>query len=219
MSSKSQIYPGPQRSAGHLSGVLVTLNCFTYLSLACLIFAILQENITNKDSRFYFSFLEYKILDIKTAATIFTTFIGLKLVRQHFLLGFAPRIIYESVKVTSKDATGAEKAHWVVRIRNVGLGAAVIKDYGFVFHLKGEATKEEELGYKALIAKMTTSFKGKDFEVANITYGYTLPAKEQIVAFEIDNSELNKIEKLDIVISFSGFLGANYFKTIYCIPR
>lgn len=165
------------------------------------------------------SYFNLKILDTKSAITIFVSTLGLTLIRNQFLLGFKPRIIYEGVKLKKGtiDFLHSTENVWSVKIKNVGLGAAVIETYKFRLN----PNEGFDLTYHEVIEhlKGKNLYREKDFFLNNITQGYTISAKDNLVIFELVLFRSEVLSCLDVQMTFQGFLGARYIKEVFCIPR
>jgi len=187
-----------------------------------LIYSILQENIDLINKR-YHTYFGMRILDTKTCASLFITLIGLLLVRHHFLIGFMPILVYETrrTKKPTFDAIFENCEVWQVKVKNVGLGAAKILKYEFRLNQSEiEDTSHDKNFDETIVALNDINIVyDKDFCLEEITSGYTLPSKDEMIIFEINTAILSKLRQLDLQITFSGLLGNRFVKDVFLIPR
>lgn len=216
----TKTHPGPQTQIHRFNAVFSFLLLFTIIFFLLTIYAIFKQNFE------YFSLPELEnsieILDTKTACSLFATFLGLLLVRNQFIVGSKPKIVYECVKTKSSSNPELENKGilWQVRMHNVGLGAAAFLSYKFRVGIDcindGEyvdyATTIEELKKNGLLLE-------EDFYLLNITFGGAMSAKDQQIIFEILLSVGYKIKQIDARVIFEGYLGGRYQKDMYLIPR
>src|SRR4051812_41916730 len=94
---KEDPYPGAQKSVIDFSPIMIFLLSLSIIFLFLVFHSIIQENpIRFQRTEFLRDISKIKIVDTKTAFSILITLVGLILVRHHFILGFKPRLIYES---------------------------------------------------------------------------------------------------------------------------
>jgi hypothetical protein len=213
MSNITSIYPGPQKRKFRFELTLFTLYFLLLIFLIFSGYAFIQENQLSSKQIF-----KYKLLDLKSAITILFTVAGLILVRKHFVLGLMPRIIYEARK-HDKEKTwllNSNESVWAVKIKNVGLGPAIMLSISFRLKVDGEY-----MGYQKFIEELR--LKGlcleRDFYLSNITLGYTIPSKDEACIFEVVINKTIDLKCLDVKMEFKGLLGEKYSKVVYCIPR
>jgi hypothetical protein len=217
-----RIHGGAQRKIWVVNFILFFLVTLTVIMAGLLVYGVLQENkdLINKKYHYYFA---VKILDTKTCASLFITLIGLILVRHHFLIGFMPILVYETrrTKKPSYDAIFQDCEVWQVKIRNVGLGAAKILKYEFRVGQTSISEDDHDQDYDE-VTKLLHSINivhDRDYCMEEITSGYTLPSKDEILIFEMNTAMLSKIKQLDLQITFSGLLGGRFIKDVFLIPR
>lgn len=217
--NKIKNYPGAQKSIWRVNSIMTLLILLTLIFFCLTIHATLQNNPGLIGARDWLKEISaLNLLDIKTSCSIFVSLLGLILVRHHFILGFKPRIIYETNK--SIDET-TKIEYWEVRVKNVGLGAAVIKKYVFRLNISSIDNKEYDCDFQELIETLQSHniFLEKDFMLGNLTKGYTLTSKKEKVIFKICLPKAFGIKQLDLKMIFIGFLGGKYKKEVYLIPR
>lgn len=218
-----KIHGGPQKNIFAINYILFALLFLTAIVFFLIIYAILQDNAELLLAKKNHHLVQMKLLDLKTSFTIFISLLGLILLRHHFLEGFKPRIVYETKKCKTPtfDAYDFEGEIWQVKIRNVGLGAATILDYEFRFHPSKITNKKYLTNYSEVIKEISKEGVNLESEyyLDEITAGYTLPSKEEIVLFEMETSSALKLKQLDLKIEFTGFLGGKYSKEIFLLPR
>jgi len=218
--NSAHVYPGVQRPIWRFNSLMFFLVGLTIIFFLLTIYSSIQENlILFSADHWVRRFVSYEILDTKTSCTIFISLLGLILIRHHFILGFKPRLIYESEKIL--DQTSKTES-WEVKIRNVGLGAAVIADYKFRLSMdNANDAKDYTLDFQQVknILEAKNIYLDKDFSLTNITKGYTLTSKEEKVIFKIVLPKAFIIKQLDIKLIFVGFIGGKYRKEVFLIPR
>ncbi|PPK98284.1 hypothetical protein [Parapedobacter indicus] len=217
-----RIHGGAQRKIWAVNFILLFLMALTCLMAILLIYSILQENIDLINKR-YHTYFGMRILDTKTCASLFITLIGLLLVRHHFLIGFMPILVYETrrTKKPTFDAIFENCEVWQVKVKNVGLGAAKILKYEFRLNQSEiEDTSHDKNFDETIVALNDINIVyDKDFCLEEITSGYTLPSKDEMIIFEINTAILSKLRQLDLQITFSGLLGNRFVKDVFLIPR
>ena len=215
---KNKSHPGPQKKLGNFDVISLFLHLLLFCMFLLLSYSILKDNSSLMIPNIQ-KFLKFQFLDTKSIFTVFISLVGLVLVRHHFIQSFRPRINYELNKV-EKGATNflhKDESVWQAKIINAGLGPAVIEDYCF----RTSENDEYSLSFDSLVHKLESFdlILDVDYSLNNVTKGYTISAKDSLIAFELVLYKGEKIKCLDIQIQFKGFLGDNYRKEIFCIPR
>ncbi len=218
MNKKLTFYPGSQRKIYRADLTSITLYFLLIVFLTLSIYSILFENVLLLPIPFQKYFV-LKLLDIKTAFPLLVSVISLILVRYHFLIGFQPRLNYESqIKNKGENILFKNSVDiWNVTLKNVGLGAAIVEKLKFRLNINDE--------YNLSLHEVLKKLESDEYKINtnifinNITNGYTITPKDNILLFEIELNNIKELSVLDMQITFKGFLGARFVKEIFFIPR
>jgi hypothetical protein len=164
-----------------------------------------------------------KLLDAKTACTLFATFLGMLLIRNQFIIGSKPRLIYSSSKVKpgKHPEFDSNKICRQVKLVNAGLGAASFSKYEFRMGLDSTGDTQPFVDFASIIQKLQAAgfILDKDYFLTNITSGGAMSSKEEKVIFELVLPPAHQLVQLDLRITFEGYIGGRYVKDIFLIPR
>jgi hypothetical protein len=205
-----------------LDSLLVFLIILSFIFFAITIYSILKENsavLNVNESRFF----ALKILDTATSSTLFVTLLGALVVRHQFVLGFRPRISYKSMNILKQVIYNKTEfcEAWQVKIRNVGVGAAIINGCEFEFETSSAKSASFPLGFNNVVKELAkiNLINEDDYWLENITSGFTLAPNEDYTVFEIKTEHMKNIKRLNMILHFQGFLGGKYYKEIIFMPR
>lgn len=212
--------PGPQSSKvdANLLLLLIAFLCFIFFLLT--LYAVAKDNVDviypdKKDPGRIF-LIKYTFFDAKTCCTIFITLLSLILVRSHFILGFKPRIIYESRDVNAVSTEPIPGEIWLVQIKNVGLGAAIVESCQF---RTGRNHDEFNFTHQEIVTAYTSKdIQASNYFLPNISVGYVFQPKDDKTLFKIKKTEAIKAGVLDMELKFKGLLGGEYTKIIFLLP-
>lgn len=184
---------------------------FTFFSLT--LYSILQENLPLLDFEKP-RFLLVRVLSTEASASLFVTVLGALLVRNQFVLGLRPRISYKSDNIGSGTA-------WQVKIKNAGLGAAIINRCVFELETFNSTECSLPIEFEDVInnfSKIGLVYE-TDFSLGKISSGFTFPPQEEYTVFDIKTEHIHKVSCLNMILYFQGFLGDKYYRRIVLIPE
>jgi hypothetical protein len=214
---KEEIKLGPQVSKLGINILMITLVTLCSLFFLLTIYCIIKDNIEVFDDHNYFKkhkdLFKYSIFDAKTACTGFVTLISVILVRQHFILGFKPRINYKSREVRIPLSETVCGDIWEVQICNSGLGAAIVEKCDYLIKANNKATNKTYL--EVIQFFDNNSVTATDFFLPFISKGFVFPAKDERVLFQIKKSKIINDSEIYIQFTLKDFLGAKYHKVVY----
>ncbi len=221
--SKNDSLPGQQVSKLTINLLLALLIILCIIFLLFTIYNIIKDNLNiwypevqGIKSNWRTFFETYTFFDAKTSCTIFITLLSLILIRKHFIIGFEPRIIYESRDVTAPCTEKISGNVWQVHIRNVGMGSALVNSIKYRTGRSG--------GYKLSYIEIKEIFSEyrideTDYFLPNISRGFVFLSKDDKVLFKIKKDKIPQNKTIDLEIIFKGFLGGKYVKQIFLFPN
>jgi hypothetical protein len=205
-----------------LDPLLSFLIVLTVTFFALTLYAIIQENSVLLNIRAT-RFLSLKILDTTSASSLFVTLLGALLLRHQFVLGFRPRIVYKSMTTVKQNTRNVNEfcECWQVRLRNVGVGAAIINRCEFEFEMSSAKSNSSLLAFNDVVKEIAKCdlVNERDYWLENITSGFALSPNEDYNVFEIRTEHMKKLKTLNMILHFQGFLGGKYRRLIRFMPR
>lgn len=209
---------GPQQNLWSFDFMLTCLIVLTFAFFILTLYSIVQANadlLNIAPTRI----LSFKLLDTSSAATLFITLFGALIVRYQFAIGLLPRINYDSIAGTKHDENNPHQIHktWQVKIRNTGLGPAIITRIEYCLELKGSKTihRFDKFDEFAIHLKKIGLEPDLDYWGDNISNGFCLSSKEESMIFEVKNEHLGKIKNFYMVLYFQSQLGDKYCREIF----
>ena len=156
---------------------------FTFFGLT--LYSILQENLhlfDFKKSRF----LLIRILSTEASASLFVTVLGALFVRNQFVLDLRPRISYKSDNIEAGTT-------WQVKIKNAGLGAAIINLCVFELETSNGAKCLSPIEFEEVVNHFSEIglVYESDFSLGKISSGFTFPPQEEYSVFDIKTKHIH----------------------------
>lgn len=205
--------PGPQETVRSFDPLFLFLIVLTVIFFVLTLYSIIQANLDVFNIK-HIQFFSLEILSTESSASLFVTLLGALLVRNQFVLGLRPRISYKS---NSNDSGKT----WQVKIKNAGLGAAIINRCEFELETSSGKCCTLPLGFEEVIMQLAEIklVCEIDFSLGNISKGFTFPPQEEYAAFEIKMEHIYQIKRLNMLLHFQGFLGDKYYRKVVLIPQ
>lgn len=172
-------------------------------------------------------FWRLKLLDMNNAVTLLIALLSLIAVRQQFIYGTKPFLIYFS-RFSHDSALGLPRISdreraWSVTVQNVGQGAASVRSTRYRLALGGSSRPQVRDGLSAGEVQEILSkhglVAGKHYSMATLSDGARIAAGGEQVVFEIRADCAKIVTALDLHLTFEAMLGDRFEKYIFCIPR
>jgi hypothetical protein len=171
-------------------------------------------------------FWRLKLVDANTAFTIFVALLSLIAVRQQFIYGTKPFLVYHS-QFTHESRLGLPGASaatriWQVTLSNAGQGAASIREVRYRIAAQGEALSDS---YFLPGSALTEVLEGlglrneRDYSLVSFSEGFRVTAGAEQPIFEVFEAAAGAVHSIDMRIEIEGLLGDRFVKEVFLIPR
>jgi hypothetical protein len=171
-------------------------------------------------------FFEISLLDSSSAIALLIGLVSIWVVREQFSIALSPHISYSSLDVSRVDglpqSRSANPQFWKVELKNSGAGLAVILSvtYRIGFLGKPSPRKEFTMDFTRIVEVLTDEKlkMKKDFVLTRFGDGASIPPQGVTRVLAIRMDAMNKLEYLDILLTYRSVLGDTYQRVVHCKP-
>lgn len=195
------------------------------LSVVLLVHAVVSANELGNGLPFAW-FWRLSLIDVNTAFTILVALLSLIAVRQQFIYGTKPFLVYHSQFTHASrlglPGAGAGERIWQVTLSNAGQGAAAIREVRYRIAARGNTLSDS---YPLPAASLTATLEGmglryeRDYSLVSFSEGFRVIAGAEQPIFEVFEAAAAALQSIDMRIEIEGLLGDRFVKEVFLIPR
>jgi hypothetical protein len=195
------------------------------LSVVLVVQAVVSANKLGTGLPFAW-FWRLSLIDVNTAFTILVALLSLIAVRQQFIYGTKPFLVYHS-QFTHESrlglpGAGAGERIWQVTLSNAGQGAASIREVRYRIAARGSTLSDS---YPLPASSLTATLEGmglrneRDYSLVSFSEGFRVIASAEQPIFELFEAAAAALQSIDMRIEIEGLLGDRFVKEVFLIPR